>query len=225
MTDLDSLRDRLRSAPPATAGPLPSFDPERAPDAPGPLFAEWLAHALDERVPEPRAMTLGTADADGRSSSRVLVLRGFELADGACAFRFSGDAAGRKAADLAARPYAALTWYWPAMGRQIRAAGPVETLDAAATRADFHGRGEASRTAGFTGRTSAPLSGRAEYERAWSRARARLAAEPDAVPEHHRLYLLRAEEAEFFQLAADGFHRRLRYTRDGSGWQRGQLWP
>ncbi len=224
VVDMDALRARLRGAP-GTAGPLPDLDPERAGDAPGPLFADWLWHALDEGVPEPQTMTLSTVDAAGRPSSRVLILRGLECEGDDCAFLFASDAGSRKGADLAARPYAALNWYWPGQGRQIRAAGPVEALGGAAARADFLGRGEASRIAGFTGRMSGPLPGPAAYEEERARARGILAADRDAVPAGHTVYLLRADEVEFFQLAADRFHRRLRYRREGSRWSRGLLWP
>lgn len=223
--DIDRLRSDLRRGVPGCDGPLPGFDPDEADEAPGPLFAGWLRRALDERVPDCLTMTLGTVDTLGRPSSRVLVLRDVECEGDDCAFAFASDAASRKAADLAARPYAALGWYWPRQGRQIRAAGVVETRDRRAAREDFLGRGAASRTAGLVGRMSTPLTGPQEYERERVRAGGLLAADPGAVPPGHTVYLLRAEEIEFYQLAADRFHRRLRYTREGARWAREQLWP
>lgn len=65
----DALRERMRSAP-VLAGPLPSFDPDGAGPEPGPLFARWLAYALDDGVPEPHVMTLSTADAAWPLSAR-----------------------------------------------------------------------------------------------------------------------------------------------------------
>jgi pyridoxamine 5'-phosphate oxidase len=224
MTDMDALRARLRGARGASET-LPGFDPGRAGDAPGPLFADWLWQAFEDAVPEPQVMTLSTAGAGGRPSSRVLILRGLECEGDECAFRFATDARSRKGVDLAARPYAALNWYWPAQGRQIRAAGPVEVLGGQAAREDFLGRGEASRVAGFAGPMSAALPGPEAYESGRARAREIVADDPGAVPGDHTVYLLRAEEVEFFQLAADRFHRRLRFTREGARWAHGQLWP
>jgi pyridoxamine 5'-phosphate oxidase len=217
-----ALLARIRAAP-VLAGPLPYFDPDAAPDAPGPLFADWLGLALTEGVPEPQIMTLSTAAADGTPSARVLMLRGVDSAD--CAFVFSGDRGSGKGQDLAARPAAALTWYWPAHGRQIRIAGPVDVLGAETTRQDFLGRSPASRAAGFAGRISTPLAGAEEYERERRAAEALVAAEPDRVPAGHTVYRLRAREAEFFQGAPRPFHLRLRYTREGDGWTRTLLWP
>jgi pyridoxamine 5'-phosphate oxidase len=219
----ESLLRRMRSTP-TLAGPLPGFDPEAADAAPGPLFARWLAYALDDGVPEPHVMTLSTADAGGRPSARVLMLRGVDIED--CGFAFASDAGSRKGRELAANPFAALSWYWPQHGRQIRMAGRVDALDADIARSDFLGRGEASRISGFTGRMSAPLADPAAYEESWRRAAALVAAESQAVPERHTVFMLRADEAEFFQGDPHGrFHLRLRYVREGDGWSRGLLWP
>lgn len=216
------LLARLRAAP-VLAGPLPEFDPAVAPQAPGPLFAAWLTDALDGGVPEPQIMTLSTAGAAGGPSARVLILRGLDTAE--CAFVFASDARSRKGRDLAADPRAALTWYWPAHGRQIRMAGPVTVLGEDAARRDFLGRSEAARAAAFTGTVSEPLAGTEEYDRAFRAARALVAAEPDRVPDTHTVYRLRAQEAEFFQGRASPFHTRVRYVRDGGTWTRSLLWP
>lgn len=218
-----ALFARLRAAP-VLAGPLPAFDPDAAPDAPGPLFAGWLDRALADGVPEPQVMTLSTAGADGAPSARVLILRGIDTAD--CSFVFASDSGSRKGRDLAANPVAALSWYWPAHGRQIRMAGPVAVLDGQTARRDFLGRSPASRAAGFTGRMSEPLSGAAEYDRQRAAAEALVAAEPERVPDGHTVYRLRAAEAEFFQADPGRCHILVRYTRHGGdGWQRTLLWP
>jgi pyridoxamine 5'-phosphate oxidase len=219
----EALLARMRQAP-VLAGPLPEFDPERADDTPGPLFARWLAHALDGGVPEPHVMTLSTADAGARPSARVLMLRGVDIEG--CGFVFASDSGSRKGRDLTVNPYAALSWYWPLHGRQIRMSGRVAVLDDAVAHRDFLGRGEASRIAGFTGRMSEPLAGPDEYDRERRRAAGLVAADPQAVPEGHTVYVLSADEAEFFQGDSRGFHVRLRYARAEDGrWSRGLLWP
>ncbi|WP_236062111.1 pyridoxine/pyridoxamine 5'-phosphate oxidase [Actinacidiphila acididurans] len=212
----------LRKAP-VLAGPLPDFDPQSAPAAPGPLLAAWFADALAGGVPEPQVMTLSTAGADGEPSARVLILRGLDTAD--CAADFASDVRARKGRDLTANPRAALTWYWPAQGRQIRLSGPVTVRDEQATRQDFLGRSEAARIGAFTGTVSEPLSGPAEWERAHEAARELLAADPGRVPDTHTVYRLRAQEAEFFQGDPRRFHVRVRYARNDPGWTRSLLWP
>lgn len=221
--DDEALLGRVRAAP-VLAGELPRFDPDGAPDAPGPLFARWLDRALADRLPEPHVMTLSTASPDGLPSARVLMLRGIDTAD--CAYVFASDSRSRKGRDLAANPRAALTFYWPAHGRQVRLTGPVTVLGPRAARQDFLGRSPASRAAAFTGRQSAPLSGLEEYERAGRAAREVVAAEPGSVPETHTVYRLRARDAEFFQADPARGHLRLRYERTAeNGWIRSLLWP
>ncbi|WP_329129242.1 pyridoxamine 5'-phosphate oxidase family protein [Streptomyces sp. NBC_01476] len=216
------LLARLRAAP-VLAGPLPEFDPGQAPGTPGPLFAQWLDRALADGVPEPGVVTLSTAGADGTPSARVLMLRGIDTSD--CAFDFASDSRSPKGLDLAVNPVAALTWYWPAHGRQIRLAGPVSVRGPEDTRRDFLGRSETARAAALVGRVSAPLRDAGEYERAMRVAREQVAAEPERVPATHALYRLRAREAEFWQGNPVPFHLRLRYERDGDGWTRNLLWP
>ncbi|MFI0901002.1 pyridoxal 5'-phosphate synthase [Streptomyces sp. NPDC020983] len=220
-----ALLGRIRAAP-VLAGPLPRFDPEQAPAAPGPLLAGWLDRALADGLPEPHVMTLSTATPGGTPSARVLMLRGVDSAG--CAVVFAGDARSGKGRDLAANPLAAATFYWPAHGRQIRLAGPVAVLDAEAAWRDFLGRSPASRAAAFTGTVSAPLGSPQEYARERLAAEALVSAEPDRVPEWHTVYRLRADEAEFFQADPDRGHLRLRYTRQAraeGGWSRTLLWP
>jgi pyridoxamine 5'-phosphate oxidase len=219
-----ALLAKARAAP-VLAGPLPRFDPASAPAHPGELFAAWLERALDDGVPEPHVMTLSTAAADCAPDARVLLLRGIDSA--ACAYSFATDSRSAKARDLAANPAAALSWYWPAHGRQIRMAGRVVLCGPEATRRDFLGRGPRSRAAAFAGATSAPLSGAEEYDRALERGRETVGAEPDRVPATHVLYRLVADRAEFWQGDPAHFHLRLRYARDAAtgGWTRELLWP
>ncbi|MEU3463880.1 pyridoxal 5'-phosphate synthase [Streptomyces sp. NPDC006733] len=218
----EELPDRLRAVP-VLAGPLPPFDPDGADPAPGRQFARWLDEAVDDGVPEPHVMTLSTADREGRPSARVLMLRG--LGADACTFVFASAAGSHKGHDLAANPHAALSWYWPLQGRQIRAAGAVEVLDADVAREDFLRRREASRIAGFTGRMSAPLTDAETYDAERRRAADVVAADPRAVPAGHTVYRLRADEMEFFQGGEGAFHVRLHYVRQGGEWRRGLLWP
>ncbi len=221
------LRDRLAHAPGAAGAP-PRFDPVDAPDGPAPLFASWLLRALDEGVAEPHVMTLSTVGEDGGPDARVLLLRGLDDDGGGCGFRFATDAGSPKGRQLAAVPRAALTWYWPAQGRQVRADGEVVALGAGAAREDFAHRSPASRAAAFTGRMSAPLDGPREYARERAAAERLIAGDPDAVPRGHTVHLLWARRVEFFQLAPDRFHQRLRYERADAGggrWRRERLWP
>ncbi|WP_055586777.1 pyridoxine/pyridoxamine 5'-phosphate oxidase [Peterkaempfera griseoplana] len=218
-----SLAEVLRGRPPM-ARELPSFDTGRAPDRPGPLFEEWLLGAVRAGVPDAQVVTLSTVDADGRPDARVLVLRDVDAERGA--WWFAADADSPKGRQLAATPWAALTVYWPALGRQVRLRGRVETGGAEQAAADFRLRSPAARIAVLVGRQSERLDGDAELADAWREAEAVLDRDPQTVAPSHTLYAVVADEVEFWQGDPGRRHVRLAYTRNPDAtWRRGLLWP
>src|ERR1700753_1966015 len=114
-----SIRELLRGLP-VFAGDLPDFEPDQAPDDPVTLFTDWLAAAVAAGVPEPHVMSLATVAVDGRPSSRMLILKDVEPEGRSY---FASTSTSRKGRELADRPYAALGFYWPRLGRQLRIGG------------------------------------------------------------------------------------------------------
>jgi pyridoxamine 5'-phosphate oxidase len=216
-----SVRELLRAIP-AVTGPLPGFDAAAAPADPVPLFVQWLAAAIGDRVPEPHAMTLSTVDPSGRPSARVLVCRDV---DATGSWYFASAAASPKGRELRASPHAALTFYWPQHGRQIRVRGTVTPAGARRSAADFLARSPEARAESLTGRQSDVLADPAEVDIALQEARARIAADPGLVAEDWTLYALTADEVEFWQADEQRRHTRLRYERSGGAWARVRLWP
>jgi len=131
----ESFRQFLRALP-DFPDVLPDFDPETAPEDPAELFRQWLAEALAAGVPQPNACSLATADEHGRPSSRMLILKDID-ADG---WHFATSRKSRKGQELSANPNAALNFFWQQQGRQVRVAGDVVELPAAASAADWHAR-------------------------------------------------------------------------------------
>ncbi|POX54117.1 pyridoxal 5'-phosphate synthase [Streptomyces sp. Ru72] len=219
-TDLHELLRSLRVWDPETTE-LPSFDPAAAPGEPLALFTEWLAQAVAAGQTEPHTMSLATADADGTPDVRIVMLHGAD-ADG---WSFATHAGSRKGRQLAARPYAALGFYWPVQGRQVRVRGPVTAAPSQEGQADLHARSTGALAAALTGRQSEVLGSAEELERASEQAWEQAQREPDAPVPSWTLYRLRAEEVEFFQGDARRRHVRLRYRRTGDGWATELLWP
>ena len=145
----DSLRRRLRALP-DFPDLLPRFDPTLAPADPVDLFLQWLDHALAAGVPQPHAFSLATSTPDGRVSSRMLILKNIEAAAPAgtadvrppqsSAWQFASTRGSRKGRELAANPRAAMNFYWPALGRQVRVVGAVSLLTAEASALDWEER-------------------------------------------------------------------------------------
>lgn len=220
MSTPSSFRDRLRRLP-ALAGPLPSFDPRLAPPDPVDLFLRWFDEAVEAGVPEPHAMTVSTADADGVPSSRVVVLK--DLRDGA--WEFATDARSAKAQDLTATPHAAVSFYWQPQGRQVRIRGSVAPRSAEESAADFLARSPASRAAALAVRPGEPLTGTDALEQAFVAARQQVEQEPGLVLPQWRVYAVTPAEVEFWQGDPGRAHVRLRYHREAGQWVSGLRWP
>ncbi|MGW0953655.1 phenazine biosynthesis FMN-dependent oxidase PhzG [Streptomyces sp. NPDC002545] len=196
---------------------LPEFD--TPPDRPEGLLRQWLEGAVRRGVREPYAMVLATADAAGRPSNRVLMLK--ETDDRGLLFTsFRGS---RKGRDLAATPYASATFYWRETLQQITVAGPVEPVGPEESDALFEDRPLAARATTAASRQSEPLHDEAEF-----RARARELANggaPISRPEGWTGYLLRPESIEFWYGSPGRLHRRLRHEKAESGWRHQLLQP
>jgi pyridoxamine 5'-phosphate oxidase len=131
----DTLRDRLRALP-AFPQVLPEFDVAAAPDRADELFISWLNNALELGVHQPQVFTLSTAGPTGHVTARTLILK--DVVDGQ--WVFAGARSTRKGIDLAANPCAAMTFYWPELGRQVRLTGDVEELASTVAAADWAAR-------------------------------------------------------------------------------------
>lgn len=200
---------------------LPAFDPAAAPVEPLALFTRWFAEAVAAGQTEPHTMSLATADADGTPDVRIVMLHGAD-ADG---WSFATHSGSRKGRQLTARPYAALVFYWPVQGRQIRLRGPVTAAPSAEGQADLHARSTGALAAALTGRQSEVLGSVEELARVSEEAWERAQREPDAPVPSWTLYHLRPEEVEFFQGDETRRHVRLAYRRTEGGWAKELLWP
>ncbi|MFI6050763.1 pyridoxal 5'-phosphate synthase [Streptomyces violascens] len=200
---------------------LPHFDPDTAPATPLPLFQAWLTHAAGAGQAEPHTMALATVDEAGRPDIRTLMLHDADD-DG---WHFASHSTSAKGRQLTARPVAALGFYWPTVGRQVRVRGTVTPSGPAASQADLHARSTGALAAALVGRMSEVLDEYRELEDASETAWQRAEADPlTPVPTWTR-YVLEPTEVEFFQGDARRRHVRLRYRRDGAAWVRELLWP
>ncbi|MFC8075260.1 pyridoxal 5'-phosphate synthase [Streptomyces sp. NPDC057307] len=201
---------------------LATFDTDDVPDVPLVLFQRWFVEAVRAGQDEPHAMALATVDGDGRPDVRTLLLHDADERG----WHFASHATSAKGRQLAARPWAALGFYWPAQGRQIRVRGAVSAAGGEESRADLAVRSTGALASALTGRQSEVLGSAEELARASQAAWERAEAEPDAPAPTWRRYVLDADEVEFFQGDARRRHVRLRYRRtDGGGWVRELLWP
>lgn len=216
----NDLRARLRELE-VFAGEMADFDVSEAPAHPAELFLCWLEDAIGANVREPHAMTLATVDEEGRPNSRVLILKG--LGDGR--WEFAASRGSRKGKELYGNSWAALSFYWSELGRQVRVRGRV--LDAGVQRsaADFLARSSGARIEALAGTQSEVLNDPTDLDEALREAGELLEQDTGAVDEEWALYGLCAEEVEFWQAHPERRHVRLRYLLRNGAWERAQLWP
>ena len=183
-------------------------------------FRAWCALAA-EQAPLPEAVTLASVDADGAPDARMVLLKG---ADGA-GLRFFTNYGSAKAAQLDLARRAALVVYWRELDRQVRFRGTVARLDKAESDAYFAARPRDSQIGAWASAQSSVIADRAALEAAEQDIVARFAGGPVPRPPFWGGYRLLPERVEFWQGRSNRLHDRLRYTRQGEGWQVERLAP
>jgi pyridoxamine 5'-phosphate oxidase len=189
-------------------------------------FLLWLSQALEAKVTEPYAMTLATANAQGRPHARTVLLRGADVQG----FDFFTNYDSQKGLDLAHNPYAELLFFWPALEQQVRIGGRVEKIQEAESTEYFHKRPRDSQIAAHV---STPQSGviasRDALQQRFQALSAQLQAQTEIdKPEFWGGYRLSPEYYEFWQGGANRMHDRLRYRQSRSTpteWQIERLMP
>ncbi|MBA1278713.1 pyridoxamine 5'-phosphate oxidase [Stutzerimonas stutzeri] len=194
-----------------------------APDEPFALFRQWFADAVQtEQLPvEPNAMTLATVDAEGRPHCRVLLLKALDDRG----FTFFTNYESAKAEQLAARPFAAMTFFWPSLERQVRIEGRVEKVSAAESDAYYQVRPLGSRLGAWASPQSRAIRDRAELERLLAETEQRFLDQAPHCPPHWGGYRLLPERMEFWQGRPSRLHDRLNYRCVSNNWQRERLAP
>ncbi|MCC3328686.1 pyridoxamine 5'-phosphate oxidase [Nocardia abscessus] len=175
-----------------------------------PLLRHWIEQATAVGIAEPNAMVLATvslADGTPRPVARTVLCKG--LSPDGVIFYTNYESA--KGAQLTAVPYAAVTFVWPALGRQVHLRGAVERVPAETTAAYWRSRPRDSQLGAWASRQSAPIGSRAELDRTLAEATERFAdVDEIPVPPHWGGFLVRPDEVEFWQGRRGRLHNRIR---------------
>ena len=189
-------------------------------NTPLPQFEKWLNEAIHSAAKEPTAMSVATVDEAGRPNSRILLLK--EVNDRG--FVFFSNYQSRKGRALAAHPFAALTFFWPELERQVRVEGRVEKLDAAASDEYFASRPYTSRIGAWASEQSSVIADKSVLVK---RAAAIGLKHPLNVPRppHWGGYIVIPDLVEFWQGRPSRLHDRIRYRLSDGLWLKERLAP
>ncbi|AOM01465.1 MULTISPECIES: pyridoxamine 5'-phosphate oxidase [Cobetia] len=197
---------------------------DNTPAEPFEQFQEWLTSALSADDNDANVMTLSTVDSQGKPHARIVLLKGYD----AQGFIFYTNYQSHKGSELANMPHAALTFWWPAMERQVRIEGRVEKVSDATSDHYFASRPKESQLGAWVSQQSVEIPDRDWLSERQGRFEKVYADSDVPRPEHWGGYRVVPEMIEFWQGQPSRLHDRVRYQRldtEDNEWHKVMLAP
>ena len=197
------------------------FEPNT--DNPFELFDGWLQAASETEPNDANAMTVATADADGRPSARILLLKGFDEQG----FVFYSNMESQKGREIEVNPFVALCFHWKSVRRQVRVTGPVARVTDEEADAYFNSRPRGSRVGAWASQQSRPLADRPALMAAVENADSKYSGESVPRPPYWSGWRLTPLAIEFWQDGEFRLHDRFRFSRasESEAWTVNRLYP
>ncbi len=198
-----------------------ALDDDKLPWIPSVLFEQWLSHALHSKVEEPLAMHLATSTLKGKPSTRIVLLRGFT----GKGLAFYTNYESRKGKEIAENPYASVTFFWPALERQIRVEGKILKTTPEDTDRYFDSRPRDSRIAALISKQSNKIPSRTYLEKLFQDKKEELSKREIKRPDYWGGYLLIPDLYEFWQGRPHRLNDRVQYIFENGKWHKARLAP
>lgn len=200
-------------------GTLDEHDVERNPFD---QFNKWFKEAIASEIPEVNAMTLATANKQGRPSARMVLLKQYDDRG----FVFFTNYESKKAKDIAENPQVALLFFWEPLERQVRISGGIEKISAAESFEYFRTRPIDSQLGAWASQQSREISARALLEKAFGEMMEKFRNGNIPLPPFWGGYRVIPDEFEFWQGRVNRLHDRIAYYKQSdNSWKIARLSP
>lgn len=185
-------------------------------------FEQWFKDAVDAQVSSPNAMVLSTASKEGVPSARIMLLRNFDENG----FVFYTNYHSKKADHLTDNPFAALTFFWAELERQVRIEGIVKKQDDRESDEYFAQRPEGSKLGAWSSQQSHVIANRAELDQKYADIQQHFSGKEIPRPAFWGGYTLKPTLFEFWQGRPSRMHDRIIYkARENQQWKIERLSP
>lgn len=184
-------------------------------------FQQWYDEAVRRSEPHPEAMTLATADKNGRPSARIVLYKGMDQ-QGIVIFT---NYTSRKAVEMTENPYAALVFYWPGLYRQVRIEGRVERISAEESQRYFISRPYESQISAWISEQSQIIPDREYLQARYEKYREKFSPGEVKCPDFWGGFRLIPDRMEFWIGRDHRLHDRFCYRKYNNQWQMVRLAP
>ena len=184
-------------------------------------FGQWWDEAIKSNLEEVNAMTLSTASKEGRPSSRIMLLKGYDEKG----FVFFTNYLSNKGEQISDNPYVSLLFFWKELQRQVRIEGKIEKLETVDSDEYFYSRPVGSRIGAWASKQSKAIESRETLESDFAKYAKQFEGVDVPRPEHWGGYRVVPDKIEFWQGRSNRLHDRIEYSLDNAAWRIKRLSP